>query len=141
VDDFKPKAGDPLHEPGEGSHVGQFGAKGGRVRAGGDLAVVELCAQRSVCLADESGLICAWWHWITPHSWWLTLAASVPGGRVRVVTRFRVIGVCRDNRDGLRLPSGPAPFGDLHPLLSCPAAAPRLCWPGSSSPPVITTPR
>ena len=27
---------------------------------------------------------------ITPPSWWLTLAASVPGGGVRVVTRFRV---------------------------------------------------
>src|SRR5271167_4653762 len=63
VDDFKPKSGDPLHEPGEGSHVGQLGAEGSRVRAGGDLAVVELCAQRSVGLADKGDLVCAWWHW------------------------------------------------------------------------------
>ena len=31
--DFKPKAGDPLHKPGEGSLVGQLGAEGGCVRA------------------------------------------------------------------------------------------------------------
>ena len=39
------------------------GAEGCRVRAGGDRALVELCAQCSVCLADESDLICAWRHW------------------------------------------------------------------------------
>lgn len=48
VDDFKPKAGDPLHQPGEGSRVGQFGMEGGRIRACGDVAFVELCAQHFV---------------------------------------------------------------------------------------------
>jgi hypothetical protein len=62
VDDFKPEAGDPLHKPAEGSLVGQFGAKGGPVRAGSDLAVVELRAQRTVCLAAETDLICEWSH-------------------------------------------------------------------------------
>ena len=79
--DFKPKAGDPLHEPGEGSLVGQLGAEGGCVRARGDFAVVELCAQRSVCLAGESDLVDVWRHWAWPRSRSLTLAASVPGGR------------------------------------------------------------
>lgn len=63
MDDFKAKAGDPLHEPGEGSLVGQLGAEGGCVGACGDSAVVELCAQRSVCLAGESNLIGVWSHW------------------------------------------------------------------------------
>jgi hypothetical protein len=31
VDDFKPKAGDLLHQPGEGGRVGQLGTQGGRV--------------------------------------------------------------------------------------------------------------
>src|SRR5262249_26437446 len=54
ADDFEPKAGDPLDEPGERGLVGHLGAQGGRVRARGDLAVVELRAQRAVCLAGES---------------------------------------------------------------------------------------
>jgi len=41
---FKPEAGDPLQEPGKGCLIGQLGAKGGRARADGDLAVVEFCA-------------------------------------------------------------------------------------------------
>ena len=92
--DFKPKARDPLHEPGEGSLVGQFGAEGGCVRARGDFAVVELCAQRSVCLAGESDLVDVWRHWAWPRSRWLTVAASVPGGGGWGVTRFRVITRC-----------------------------------------------
>ena len=43
-DDFKTEADDPLYKSGEGSLVGQLGAEGGRLRACGDLAVVELCA-------------------------------------------------------------------------------------------------
>jgi hypothetical protein len=57
VDDFKPKAGDPLHQPGESSRVGQLGTEGGRIRACGDVAVVELCAQRFVGPAGEGYLI------------------------------------------------------------------------------------
>jgi hypothetical protein len=56
VDDFKPEADDPLYKPGEGSLIGQLGAEGGRLRARGDLAVVELCAQRSAGLAAEGDL-------------------------------------------------------------------------------------
>jgi hypothetical protein len=44
VNDFKPKADDPLNKPGESSLVGQLGVERGRLRAGDDLAVVELRA-------------------------------------------------------------------------------------------------
>ena len=57
IDYFKTEADDPLYKPGEGSLVGQLGAEGGRIRACGDLAVVELRAQRSADLAAESDLI------------------------------------------------------------------------------------
>jgi hypothetical protein len=57
VDDFETEADDPLYKLGEGSLVGQLGVEGGRLRACGDLAVVELCAQRSACLAAESDLV------------------------------------------------------------------------------------
>ena len=57
IDDFKAEADDPLYKPGEGSLVGQLGAECGRLRACGDLAVVELRAQRSAGLAAESDLI------------------------------------------------------------------------------------
>ena len=63
MSDLKPKPGDPLHQPGQGSRVGQLGAKRGGVPACGDRAVVELCAQRSVCPASESDLICVLSHW------------------------------------------------------------------------------
>lgn len=87
VDDFKPKAGDLLHQPGEGGRVGQLGTEGGRVRACGDVAVVELCAQRFAGPAGESDLIRVWSHGIKPRSRWLTLppafltagSASSPG--------------------------------------------------------------
>jgi hypothetical protein len=57
IDYFKTEADDPLYKPGKGSLVGQLGAEGGRIRACGDLAVVELRAQRSAGLAAESDLI------------------------------------------------------------------------------------
>jgi hypothetical protein len=57
IDDFKAEADDSLYKPGEGSLVGQLGAECGRLRACGDLAVVELRAQRSAGLAAESDLI------------------------------------------------------------------------------------
>ena len=44
VDHFEPEAGDPVHEPGEGSLIGQFGAKRRRAPAEGDLTVVKLRA-------------------------------------------------------------------------------------------------
>jgi hypothetical protein len=62
VNDFRPKAGDPLHEPGEGSRVGQLGTEGGGIRACGDVAVVELCAQRFAGLAGDGYLIRIWLH-------------------------------------------------------------------------------
>lgn len=55
--DFKSEDIDPLHEPDEGCLVGQLDAKGGHIRAGGDLTVVELGAHRGTRLADEDDLI------------------------------------------------------------------------------------
>lgn len=72
VDDFKSKTGDSLDKSREGCLVGQFGAEGGRARPLSDVAVVELCAQRSVCLAVEGDLIC-----VLPH---LGLCLEVDGG-------------------------------------------------------------
>ena len=91
LDYFKTEADDPLYKPGEGSLVGQLGAEGGRIRACGDLAVVELRAQRSAAwplkvisyVGDRTGTM--------PRNWWLTLVIRVPDGGVRVVTRSRVI--------------------------------------------------
>lgn len=60
VDDFKPKAGYPLHKPRQGSLVGDLGAEGSCTGARGDCAVIELCAERPVCLAGESDLIGVW---------------------------------------------------------------------------------
>jgi hypothetical protein len=57
VEDFKPEAIDPEHQPNEGCLVAQFGAKGGRTLAQDDLAVIELGAQRPACPADEGDLI------------------------------------------------------------------------------------
>jgi hypothetical protein len=91
VDDFKPKADDPLNKPGEGSLIGQLGAEGGRLRACPDLAVVELRAQRSAGLAAESDLICAWLHWNYASQSVVYGAVSVPGGGACVVTWYRVI--------------------------------------------------
>jgi hypothetical protein len=82
VDNFKPKAGDPLHQPGEGSWVGQVGTEGSRVRACGDVAVVELCSQRFVGLAGEGDLIRVWSHGDYASESVVDAAASVPGGGV-----------------------------------------------------------
>lgn len=57
VDDFKPEAGDPLHQPGKGCLIWQLGAKGCGARAYGDLAVVEFRAQRGTRLAAERDLV------------------------------------------------------------------------------------
>lgn len=54
---FKPQAGQPLHEPEEGSLIWQLGTKGCRARANGDFAVVEFRAQRGARFAGESDLI------------------------------------------------------------------------------------
>jgi hypothetical protein len=57
VGQFKPEASDPLQEPGEGCLIGQFGAKGGRARAYGDLTVVEFRAYCGARLAPERYLV------------------------------------------------------------------------------------
>ena len=44
VDDLKPEAGDPLHQPGEGSLIWEIGAKGGCAWTYRDLAVVKFRA-------------------------------------------------------------------------------------------------
>ena len=58
VDQLEAEAGDPLHEAGKGPLIGQLSIKGCRIRAYGDLAVIEFRAQRRAGLARESDLIC-----------------------------------------------------------------------------------
>jgi hypothetical protein len=62
VDDFKPEAGDPQYEPGQGGLIGQLGAKGRRGPAYGDRAVIEFRVQRGTRLPGESDLICLGSH-------------------------------------------------------------------------------
>ena len=92
MDDFKPKADNPLHKAAKGSLIGQFGAEGGGVRARADLAFVKLRAERSVCLASENDLVCVWSHWdyasqlvvgaARQHAWLLGLSRHpIPGDR------------------------------------------------------------
>ena len=57
IDNLKPEAADPLHEPRQGPLIWQLGMKGCRARADGDLAVIEFCAQRGARLTQESDLI------------------------------------------------------------------------------------
>jgi len=57
MDDFEPQGGDPLHEPGQGGGIWEFGTEGRRGRAYGDLAIVEFCAQYGARLAGESDLV------------------------------------------------------------------------------------
>jgi hypothetical protein len=58
----KPETGDPLHETAQGDLIGQVGTQGRRVRADGDLAVVEFRAQRPARAAGERDLVCLCWH-------------------------------------------------------------------------------
>lgn len=90
IDHDKSQADDPLHQPGEGSLVRQLGAEDGRVRACGDLAVVELRAQRSARLATESDLIRVWSHWDYASQ------SVVDAGRQRARRR----GLCRHPLSG-----------------------------------------
>ena len=83
VDDFKPEADDPLYKPGEGSLVGQLGAKGGRLRVYGHLAVVELRAQRSAGRAAETDLIGEWTHLDYASQSMIYGDVSVSGGHGR----------------------------------------------------------
>ena len=57
VRNFKPQADDALDEPGQRCLIGQLAAQGGRVRAHGDLAVVEFRAGRGAGLAPEGDLV------------------------------------------------------------------------------------
>ena len=91
IDHDKSQADDSLYQPGEGSLVRQLGAEDGRVRACGDLAVVELCAQRSARLAAESDFICVWSHWDYASQSVVDAGLRVPGGAACIVTRCRVI--------------------------------------------------
>ena len=90
MDDFKPKADNPLHKAAKGSLIGQFGVEGGGVRARADLAFVKLRAECSVCLAGENDLVCVWSHWDyasqlvvgvgRQHAWQLGLSRHpIPG--------------------------------------------------------------
>ncbi len=56
---FKPEADDPLDQSGQRCLILQLAAKSCRVRAYGDLAVVEFRAGRGARLAAEGDLVCA----------------------------------------------------------------------------------
>ena len=91
MDQFKPEAGDPLHQPGQGSLIWQLGAKGGRARTYGDLAVVEFRAQCGAGLAVKVTSYVCDRSTVRPRSLLVQRAASVPGGWVCVITPPRVI--------------------------------------------------
>ena len=57
MDYLEPESDDPLHDPPEGSLIWQLGAKGCRVRAHDDLAVVKFCVQCRTSLTHEGDLI------------------------------------------------------------------------------------
>ena len=78
-----------------------------------------------------------------PRSWWLTLAVRVPHSEVRVVTRYRVIGLDAVAAAGLHRAVETSEAWQPAPQLNCPvgllpAPPSRLCRPGSSSPREIT---
>ena len=84
---FKPETGDPLHEPGKGRRIGQFGAEGCAARADGDFAVVEFRAQHAARLAREGDLIRLWLHpGLSLTVSCLMCAVSVPGALACVIT-------------------------------------------------------
>lgn len=90
----KPETSDPLHETAQGDLIGQIGAQGRRVRADGDLTVVEFRAQCRAHPAGESDLVClCWHHGYAPCVRWFISPASVPSGRPGVLT---LPGVIRD---------------------------------------------
>ena len=91
VDDFKPEAGDPQYEPGQGGLIGQLGTKGRRGRAYGDRAVIEFRVQRGTRLPGESDLICLGSHQGYALQAASSFAASVLGGGADVTTLWRVI--------------------------------------------------
>ena len=55
---FQPQADDPLDEPGQRGLIWQLAAKSRRVRAHGDLAIIELRAGRGARLTCEDDLVC-----------------------------------------------------------------------------------
>jgi hypothetical protein len=75
---LKSESDDPLHDSPEGSLIGQVGAKGGRVLAYGDLAVVEFCAQYRTGVTCEGYLVRVWSHRITPRSLLIRRANAAP---------------------------------------------------------------
>jgi hypothetical protein len=81
LDDDEPEADDPLYESGEGSLICQVGVERGRIWPRCELAFVELCAQRSACLAAESDLICEWSHWDYASQSVVDAGRRVPGGQ------------------------------------------------------------
>jgi hypothetical protein len=79
---------------------------------------------------------------IMPRNWWLTLAIRVPDGGVRVVTRYWVIRLDSMAAAGPRRAVGTSKARQPAPAAELPSGAavrppPRLCGPGSSSPPEI----
>jgi hypothetical protein len=59
VDQFEPKAGDPLQEPVQGTLIWQLGAERRAVDAHEDLAVVEFRPQDAARPTDEGYFVCS----------------------------------------------------------------------------------
>jgi hypothetical protein len=57
IDPFKPEAGDPLQQPGEGPLIGQLGAESCYAPTYGDFKVVEFITQRAARLPRERDLV------------------------------------------------------------------------------------
>jgi hypothetical protein len=89
VDHFKPEDGDPLHEPGEGSLIGQLGVQGGRAWAGDDLAIIEFRAHSGAGLAGESDVISLQNGYVSSVRWYMC-TSSVPDEWLCVITPWRV---------------------------------------------------
>jgi hypothetical protein len=66
VDDFEPQGGDPLHEPGKGGGIREFGTESCRARADADVAVIEFRLQYRARLAGEGDLINKRFHLLPP---------------------------------------------------------------------------
>jgi hypothetical protein len=58
IDHFKPEAGDPLQQPGEGFLIGQLGAESCYTATYGDFTVVEFLTQRAARLPRERDFVC-----------------------------------------------------------------------------------
>jgi hypothetical protein len=80
LDHLKPESDDPLHDSPQGHLTCHFGAKGRRVAAYADLAVVELCAHSRAGLTYDSDLVCVCAYQGAPQSLLFRRGRAAPRG-------------------------------------------------------------